>query len=172
MSPAPIQFRWGGEAMHPASQFMARLADEQYVVGETYRLAPWEDRSAATHAHEFAWLAEAWKNLPENLAELYPSPTHLRKRALIEGGFYDETAVDAGTNAAALRVAAAFRSREEFALVIVRGAFVLVRTAKSQSRRAMDRKTFQASKQAILEIVSGMLGVTPETLTREAGRAA
>ena len=49
---------------------------------------------------------------------------------------------------------------------------MLVRTAKSQSYRAMDREEFQASKSAILEIVAAMIEVTPATLKREAGTAA
>lgn len=152
----PITFRWDGERMAPLHP---RRADRLYVVGEVYSLAPYEDRSQVSHNHEFAWLHEAWQQLPEDLADLYPTPEHLRKRALIEAGFYDETAVDAGSNAAALRVAVGFRSLDEFALVIVRGPIVLHRKAKSQSRRAMGKKVFQESKTAIMEIVSNMIGV-------------
>lgn len=166
MSPdRPQGFTWNGEAMIPRSQ---RLADKAYVVGESYLLVAHEERSEASHRQEFAWLREAWLQLPENLADLYATPTHLRKRALIEGGFYHETVIDAGTNAAALRVAAAFRSREEFSLVIVRGPAVVIRTAKSQSRRSMNKQEFQASKTAIIEIVSNMIGVTAESLTEAA----
>ena len=119
-----------------------------------------------SHNHEFAWLTEAWRNLPEGLAELYPSPEHLRKRALIQCGFYDETLVDAGTKAAAIRVAAAFRAREEFSLIAVRGPLVVIRTAKSQSRRAMDKKDFQTIKTQIMELIAGMLGVSVDELQR------
>jgi hypothetical protein len=168
---APLPFRWDGECMSPLPSF-AKSADKLFVIGQVYALAEIEDRSWASHAHEFAWLKEAWQQLPENLAELYPTPEHLRKRALIEAGFYDETAVDAGSNAAALRVALAFRSREEFSLVIVRGPIVLLRTAKSQSRRAMDKATFQESKTKIMDIVAEMIGVSSESLTQSAGKAA
>lgn len=165
----PELFTWDGEAMVPRHP---RRADQLFVVGETYPLIIHEDRSAASHSHEFAWLREAWLNLPEALADIYPSPEHLRKRALIEAGFYDETIVDAGNNAAALRVAAVFRAREEFSLVIVRGPAVVIRTAKSQSRRAMNKREFQESKAAIMEVIAGMIGTPPATLSREAGRAA
>lgn len=150
----------------------SRRADQLFVVGEVYPLIVHEDRSSATHNHEFAWLREAWLNLPEALTDLYPTPEHLRKRALIEAGYYDETIVDAGNNAAALRVAAVFRAREEFSLVIVRGPAVVIRTAKSQSRRAMNKKEFQESKTAIMEVIAGMIGTPLATLSREAGRAA
>lgn len=161
----PQGFIWDGEAMVPRS---SKLADKAYTVGEGYLLVTYEPRSISSHNHEFAWLKDAWLNLPENLADQYPTPEHLRKRALIDAGFYDETIVDAGSNAAALRVASAFRSREEFSLVIVRGPAVVIRTAKSQSRRSMNKKDFQASKTAILEVVSSMIGVTPEKLTGQA----
>ncbi len=167
--PQPLWFEWTGEAMIPLH---ARAADREYVVGQRYRLEHREERSSATHAHEFAWLHEAWSNLPEDLADLYASPEHLRKRALIEAGYCTEEAVDCGSNAAALRVAAYMRGHDDFALVIVRGSIILVRRAKSQSYRAMNRQEFAASKRAIMEIVAGMLGVTPDSLQRNAGASA
>lgn len=159
----PCTFTWDGEAMRPVHP---GRADRVYVVGERYALVPHEHRSAASHNHEFAWLHNAWHTLPENLADLYPTPEHLRKRALIEAGYYTEQAVDAGSHAAALRVAAAFRSREEFSLVIVRGPIVILRTAKSQSRRSMDKEEFQRSKTAILEVITDMIGVSQDELAQ------
>lgn len=165
----PVFFQWDGEAMIPRNP---KRADAEYAVGEIYPLVPLEDRSQASHAHEFAWLKEAWLQLPESLTDLYPTPEHLRKRALIEAGFYDETIIDAGTNAAALRVASAIRAREEFSLVIVRGPAVVIRTAKSQSRRAMQKNEFQASKTAIMEVIGAMIGAPIDQISRHAGRAA
>ena len=171
MSAPPLLFSWDGEAMTPVGRH-GKTADEHFVIGRKYILVEQQERSAASHNHEFAWLNEAWKNLPESLAELYPSPLHLRKRALIEAGFYDEEIVDAGTSAAAIRVASAFRHREEFSLVIVRGPIVVIRSAKSQSRRAMDKKDFQASKTAVMEVVSALIGVKPTDLAENAAEAA
>ncbi|MBS1725003.1 MAG: hypothetical protein JSS66_18850 [Armatimonadetes bacterium] len=165
MTTAPILTEWTGDAFRPIG-FAARECDKHFVVGQRYRMAEYQDRSAASHAHEFAWLKNAWRTLPDDLAAEYPSPEHLRKRALIQAGFYDEQAVDAGSRAAALRVASMVRSREEFAYVIVNGPIVLIRTAKSQSRRAMDKAAFQASKTAIMDVIAAMLGVEPETLAR------
>lgn len=167
----PLRYEGAGAFLVPGPYWASRC-DKELVVGEVYRMERREERSDATHKHEFAWLKDAWLNLPENIAHLYPSPTHLRKRALIDAGYYDEQAIDAGSNAAALRVAAAFRSREEFSLVIVKGPFVLIRTAKSQSRRAMNREEFQKSKEALMDVVAGLIGVPPDRLAQEAGRAA
>jgi len=144
----------------------AKAADREYVIGATYRLEHREERSSATHAHEFAWLAEAWRNLPEHLAEIYASPEHLRKRALIEAGWYTEQIIDCGSNAAALRVGSYLRGNDGFALIVIRGPLVAVRTARSQSHRAMNRQEFQASKTAIMDVVARLIGVSPDALLR------
>lgn len=160
----PTVFTWDGEHMIP--QHPSR-ADKLFVVGQKYSFVQHEDRSTVTHNHEFAFVRNAWMSLPENLADQFPTPESLRKRALIDAGYYNETAVDAGSNAAALRVAGAFRQIDDFSLVIVRGPIVIRRTAKSQSRRAMDKKEFQDSKTAILETISDMIGIAPDMLANQ-----
>lgn len=167
-----ILCRWNGETMTPAGPYWAKQADKEWVVGERYFVEIQHERSEATHRHEFAWLREAWANLPEHLADQFPTPEHLRKRALVDAGYFDEEIIDAGSNAAALRVRTYLRGKDDFALVVVRGSLVAVRTAKSQSRRAMDAKTFAASKTAVLETVAALIGTSPETLMRNAGAAA
>ncbi|GGD11822.1 hypothetical protein [Aureimonas glaciei] len=162
----PLVYQWDGEAMRPISPFLAKQADRQFVIGERYRLAEEQERSAKSHSHEFAWLKEAWENLPERYANDFPSPEHLRKRALIDAGFYDEQIADAGSNAAAIRMARFIGSREEFSVCVVRGPLVIVRTAKSQSRRTMKADEFQRSKTAIMEVVADLLGTDPKTLER------
>lgn len=171
MPALPMPFRWSGEAMEPVGRF-AKMADREFVIGRIYRMAEIEERSMASHNHEFAWLKEAWLNLPEALTDEYPSPEHLRKRALVQAGFYTEQVVDAGSNAAALRVATRDRSRNEFSLVIVRGPLVIIRDPMSQSMRAMGAKEFQRSKTAIMEVVADLIGVTTDDLAKNAGTAA
>lgn len=168
----PLVYRWSGEAMEPLARFH-NVANAEFVIGETYRLVEENEQSDKSRAHEFAWLKEAWLNLPESLAEQYPSVEMLRKKALIASGFYDETVIDAGTRAAAQRVAQGVRSRpgETFSVIFVRDCFVVIRTAKSQSRRAMKAHEFQASKTAILETVAEMLGVAPDALQNHARAA-
>lgn len=160
----PTIFVWRDGAMHPK---WPRLANARFQSDAEYLLAEVEHRSHETHAHQFAWLREAWNSLPEHLADEFPTTEHLRKWALIQAGFFHETMIDAGSNAAALRVASYARSKDEFAHVVVRGHFVVERTAKSQSMRAMGKADFQASKTAILEIVAGLIGVEPATLQRQ-----
>jgi hypothetical protein len=162
----PLPFVWTGEGLKPLS---SRAADQHYVIGERYTVAPIEERSEVSHRHEFAWLREAHASLPDHLAAEYPTPDHLRKRALIATGFCTTADYVCGNRAEALRWAANMRKEvDEYTLVIVSNTVVRVHKAKSQKRGAMDKAEFQASKTAIIEWVAGLLDVAPDTLARAA----
>lgn len=164
----PTIFTWLNGNMVPK---WPRIAADRFDEGQDYLLVETEHRSRETQSHQFAWIREAWLNLPEALADEYASPEHLRKRALIMAGFYVETILDVGSHAAALRVAQFARGEDEYAVAVVRGGVVVVRKAKSQSKRTMDKAEFQASKTAILDIIAGMIGVSPETLNKQDAKA-
>ena len=119
-SPLPFIFTADG-SFRPATPFAAELCVRRYAAGAKYLLVEHQERSLLSHNQQFAWIDEAWRQLPEKLADLYPTPEHLRKRALIEAGFYHEEAIDCGTKAAALRVAAYLRKHDDFAHLILRG---------------------------------------------------
>jgi len=159
-----LQYRWLGDKMVPLDRCLS-LARQQFEDGEVYTLQ--RGRSDKSHSHEFAWLHDAWQSLPEDIADEYPTIEHLRKRALIQAGFYDEEILDIGSKAGAERMYRREKARDDFALVILRGNYVVVRTAKSQSRRAMGGADFQASKTAIMEIIAGMISVAPDALAKE-----
>jgi hypothetical protein len=171
-TPAPILFQYDGEAMVPASQAWARRADKAFVVGEVYSLAVHEERSGPSHRGYFAALNEAFKNLPEDIAERYPTVEHLRKRALIKAGFYNERSIVCSSEAEAQRLTAFVGGMDEYAVVVAKENVVKVFTAKSQSVRAMPKDEFQESKQKVLDAVASLVGVTPEALNANAGRAA
>src|SRR5690349_16725152 len=101
---APMAYQWTGEAMEPLPRFR-RIADRVFVIGEEYALVEHKERSAASHAHYFAAVNEAWKNLSEEAAERFPTADHLRKYALIKAGYRDERTVACASRAEALRVA-------------------------------------------------------------------
>lgn len=143
-----------------------RRADKTFVVGQHYSLVQHEERSSASHNHEFAWLKEAWQNLPEQLAERFPTSEHLRKWALIRAGYSDSHTIVCSSKAEAVRVAAFIRPMDEFAVVIVQNATVTRYTAKSQSKKAMGAKEFYESKERIMEVVARMLNVEPQELPR------
>ena len=66
----------------------------------------------------------------------------------------------ASSKAEALRVAAFIRPVDEFAVVTVIEAVVTIYTAKSQNMRAMGKKGFRASADAVLDFVSAMIGTS------------
>jgi hypothetical protein len=165
----PMRMLWDGEAFIPK---VPALADRHYVVGETYSLVPHEDRSAASHNHYFASVTEAHNNLPEHLAERFPTPEHLRKFALIKAGYRDERSIVCASKAEALRVKAFVEPIDDYALVIADGALVTVFTAKSQKLRAMGKKAFAESKDAVLRVISEMIGTDAGTLQANTARAA
>ena len=170
MTDRPILLRYEGEGeFKPASPHWARECDKRFVIGETYTLVEQHERSSKTHAHEFAWLKDAWLNLDDSLYTQFPTPEHLRKFALIRKGFCTMQQHVCKSKAEALRLAAAIRPYDEYQIVTVQNEVVNVFHAKSQSKRAMNRQEFQESKTAVLDYVAGLLSVSPKQLE---GRAA
>ena len=167
-TPTPLTFVWDGEHMVPDRP---RQADKEYCVGERYRLGVIEERSGNSHRHYFAALNEAHTNLPEHLADQFPTMEGLRKFALIQTGFRDERSIPCSSKAEALRVAAFVKPMDEYAVVVTAGATVTVLTAKSQSQKAMGAEAFKRSKDAVLEYVSAMIDVSRKALEDHARAA-
>lgn len=168
----PILCSWDGESFAPASPYWQRQADEAYTVGETYRLAPYEERSWRSHQHYFACINDVWQNLPEHLVDQYPTSEKLRKHALIKTGYHDSRSVACASAEEAERVAAFIRPIDDYAVVTIRDNVVTIYTAKSQSMRAMGKATFQKSKDDVLGILANMIGVNSNELRKNAGEAA
>ena len=167
--PAPFIYQWTGSTMQPLGRF-ARLAAEAFTEGEQYRMEAIEARSWNTHAHQMAWLYDAWLTLPERYAmEAWAqSPTHLRRYALIQTGFCNTQTWICTTKAEAARWAANLRPEDEYSIVVAQGNTVVRFTAKSQRMTgagAMPAQDFQASKSAILDFIAGLLEVEPAELT-------
>lgn len=160
--PSPLYFEWDGEHMVPASRLAARLCDERFVVGERYPLEEVHARSNATHAHYFAVLKDLWLSLPEYMAEQFPSVEKLRKTALIRSGYHTKVQHVCKTAAEAERLASMIRPYDEYQIVLVEGVVVTVFHAMSQDHHSMDKTTFQASKEAVLNWCADLVGVTPQ----------
>lgn len=171
MNAPPLTFQWTGEAFQPVGRF-AKECDRYFVVGERYQLIEHADRSQASHGHYFAALSEAWSNLPEREAERHVTPEHLRKYALVKCGYADRQDFVANSKAEAMRLAAALRSVDDYAVITVSGNAVSRWTAQSQSMRAMGKKAFQDSKQAVLDYVASLVGVSSDELSSNAQKAA
>ena len=167
-APPPMEFVWEGASLRP---LRPAFAERFYVAGEIYRMEPREERSSVSHNHYFAALQEAFDNMPESMAEQFPTVEHLRKFALIKGGFCDTQDYTCGSNEEATRLAAFIRPIDTYAVVEARGDVVRVHRAQSQSVRAMDKQTFQRSKTTVLEIVSQLVGVSPSELQANTAHA-
>jgi hypothetical protein len=165
----PAEFHWDGKVMVPMPRFR-KLADKQYVAGECYTLGISEDRSAASHRHYFACVTDAWRNLPEDKVERYPSPEHLRKWALIRAGYHDERSIVCEGNKQARAIVALVEALDEFSVTMVRGPVIKVYTAKSQSTENMTREQFERSKQDVLAILAEVIGVSTKQLEKEGGQ--
>jgi len=165
---SPITATWDGEAFYPASPYWAARADRQFVVGETYKIVEHHDRSEASHNHYFASISNAWNTLPDHLLAEYPTAEHLRKKMLVKCGYADERTVVCASKAEAERVAAFIKPMDNYAVVVFHEAVVKVYTAQSQSLKAMGKREFQESKEAVLAAVDRLLGVEPGATARSA----
>jgi hypothetical protein len=172
MNAPAIMFTWTDDGTMLPHPRYRRQCDREFVVGENYPFAIAEERSAATHRHYFACVREAWINLPEDMQERFPTEDHLRKYALVKAGYCDERSIVAASNAEAQRFAAFVKPMDDFAIVTVALRVVTVRTAKSQSARAMGKQVFQESKQRVLEVLADLLNVSADDLARTARSAA
>ena len=111
---------------------------------------------------------QVWHELPKPAGE----GDLLAKWALIRAGFRDERTIACSSKAEAQRVADFVKPMDDYAVVVVREAVVLVYTAQSQSMRAMGKKSFQESKQAVLDALDALLGVDAGETAENAARAA
>lgn len=161
----PAAYRWTGESFEPLRRFKQQC-DREFVIGETYTLAELEERSGAAHRWYFVAVRDAWASLPERLAGEFPTPEALRKFALIKAGFFNRTEHVCASKGEAVRLAAAIRPIDPFAVVETTGTIVRHFTARSQSFRAMPKGEFRASVDAVLDVLAGMVGVEPGELVR------
>lgn len=171
MSETPILCTWQGDSFTPASARWQKEADKLFTIGERYLISTAEERSATSHRHYFAAINEAWMNLPESLAEEYPNAEKLRKHALIKAGYADSQTFACSSRAEALRLQTWLRPIDEFSIIRCAGATVTRYTAQSQSMKAMGKERFQQSKEAVLEVIAGMIGTTAATLDAQAQAA-
>ncbi len=123
-----------------------------------YRLIVSAERSAQSHRHYMACVAEAWKNLPEHLADEFATPDQLRRWALIRTGYCDVVKVVSSRKS--------MRRIEGYSVIEVDDEGTMtIRTARSQSYQAMGKKEFQESKDAVLDYLASLLKISVDELT-------
>lgn len=162
--------KWADGKFTPTGNYAPSRLGELLAEGELVNLEMARDRSMKSHRHQFAELRSAFDSLPERLLDMpYAQSTEtLRKHALIVTGFADVETIDAGSKAAAERVAAyagkLATKAHGYAIVTVKGPIVRCFTPHSQSVRAMDAQTFQRSKTRMIDWLAALLETTPERL--------
>lgn len=163
-----IRARYKAGALHPTNPSLLRDWLEQ---GEAVTLEVERDRSIRSHNHQFAFVAEAWRNLPEHLEQkpYAKNPDTLRKHALIACGFCDVHTVAAGDpEALASLLRREGQKAHGYCLTNTQGSVVVHYTPHSQTVNAMGGPEFQRSKEAILNWLATLLGVEPTDLKRAA----
>lgn len=166
-----IHVVWTGASFVPQGPDM-RYCQFMFGAGQVLVCDPEEERDMNSHRHYFAQLKEAWRNLPEELEEKYPTDEIFRKKLLIENGFFhlDEVVCDTARDAAV--VAAFMAPLDPSCIIRVSGNVIRKYTAMSQSVQAMGRSDFQKSKWAVLNHAATLINVTPKQLEKNAGRSA
>jgi hypothetical protein len=168
MDTLPIMMRWDGDAMVPASVHWQRECDKRFTVGATYTLDEIHARSNATHAHYFAVIKQIWDSLPDALRPEYGNPEILRKKALINTGFHTMKQHVCKSAAEAERTAAIIETYDDYQIVQTDGTVVTVYHAMSQDHRHMDKRQFQASKEAVLTWCADLVGADQDDARRAA----
>lgn len=178
----PIHFTWKtvelidhegiiiqANVMVPLPRF-DNICATQFDLNQNYRMEIERvsgERSDASHKHYMASVVQAWRNLPEKMASDYPTPDHLRKRALIKTGYYHLDSKVFDTPADANKAAAFIKPMDPFAVVLVKDCVVNHYRAKSQKflrSGGMDKKEFQESKDAVLAFLAKQINVKKSEL--------
>lgn len=163
-----IAYTWtADEVMKPLARF-ASLCREKFVVGRIYTLEI-KERSEESHDHYFACLHKAWLHLPESVEKEFTNETGFRKWALIEAGYFDETRFQFSTNEEAERFVGFCIGLDQYAEIHVAGSIVAIRKAKSQKKKLMGNRDFQASKSAVFDVIAKLIGVSPAELGKNVG---
>ena len=153
------------------------MADRQFKKGERYVLVPYDEVSQKERGFYFASINEAWGNLsgerpaPDtpSPAERFKSPNHLRKWALIESGWCRENFTVCDSQTRATQLAAFIYNMDDTATVMVEDRVVRVWIARSQrvAPDAMSVEEWRKSKQDVLDILSGTIGVSRKALEKQ-----
>jgi len=170
----PIVYEWTDDGHMVPLPFFRKRCDEIFVVGEHYRLDSRVERSVNSHRHYFAAIAEVHRNLPDELAERWPTPEHIRKYELIRCGYRDERSMVCSSKAEALRVMLFIRENDDFGydIITIHERTVIHYKAKSQSVAAQGAKEFQESKTKVLDFLASLIGTDARTLAANTDRAA
>ena len=153
-----IPLVYQGDGQFTAAKGFAKRCDKEFVIGEALRWEPVNERSAESHRHYFACINDSWASLPETMADEFASPEHLRKWALIKAGYCTTVKVVCASNGDAVKLLNQAAAMDTYAVVGLSDKVVTIARADSQSMKAMGKQRFQESKEAVLRVISELLG--------------
>ncbi len=167
-----IRARWAGGGFQPDTP--SCLACQALKDGERVFLDIIRTRSGRSHRHAFAELDAAWATLPEHLqsAPWAANPETFRKHLLIVCGYSHSRVVTTASPVEARHIASVLSQlateAHGYSICDVRGGVITLWTPQSMSYRTMDRDTFQAVKNALLDAAANLLGTTAQALATTA----
>ena len=161
--------RWSDETFQVSPHVAGRLG-KMLEHGETVQLDLVDARTLIDHNHYFACIKVAFDNLPEDIGADFKTPEHLRKWALIKAGYCTTVNTVCKSHAEAMRLALFARMIDEYAISTVERRVVTTYRATSQSYDTMSRKAFHKSKDAVLDVLSKLLGTSVDELLRSTPR--
>lgn len=166
---APLEYVWQGGAWHPLPYY-AKQAQLAFGEGEIARLERIEHRSVASHKAFFAWVQEAYENLPEGYRGRWVSPDDFRHWLLTFTKFCTRHECIMPSKAAANAMKKFLDG--DYHRTVVEGNTFIGYKAMSQSYRSMSARAFQESREAFDTVAAQVLGIHPDDIKRNAGRAA
>jgi len=132
----------------------------------------WDEKTENFRRAYFAMVREAWRNLPEQIADRFPDHGRLRKWALIKAGYANEQDLVCESVTDALRFTNYLTKVQPHSVVTCKANVIKIWTAKSQRRGAMNPEEFKDSANAVLDLLSEIIGTKVRELRRNAGKAA
>jgi hypothetical protein len=151
-------------------RFVAQ-ADRELVVGQRYIMEAVDEEQSARDRAYHASIRDAWVNLPESMAEQFSNATDFRRWLLVECGFCDVAKLAFASSKAA-NAALPFLQSGGAQLAVVGSVVVVKRPWSQKLRGGMDKETRRRSYRETQDLASSLIGVRPEDLQRESGRAA
>lgn len=146
------------DVMVPLPRFKT-MCVRQFAVGEEYALGPVEQVSSGSRGGFFAELRNIYDSLPETDTR-FPSFTHFRKVALVNGGWATHSHEVLDTPMDARKHARGIRRHDEYAIIRISGRVVDVWVAKSIGHGQIKDHEWKEVKPKALAWARAQVGVT------------
>ncbi len=172
----PLPFEWDGNVLRPVERYRA-LAERQFRAGQTYVLEPHDPISHRERRFYHASIKDAWDNLSPEMQKHFPTADRLRKWALVQANWRIQNFITCESEASAARHAAFLIKADDHGEMFVDHRGDVVRVFKARTQKVgdpddgyMTPEEWKRSKDDVLTILSGTLGVTKKQLEKEGAR--